>query len=104
MFDDVEGSPVFPGELEAALTAALANATQSLEILHATLRRHVHNERRKGVSLSAIGLEMRFLIERIEEAVQHGNQTHAPDGELSRQISTWNRKFYEHQVPGLTSN
>lgn len=95
MFADVDGSPLFPGELEAALTAAVSNAAQSLEILHATLRRHVHNERLKGVSLSAIGLEMRFLIERIEEAAEPGNRLRAPDGDLGRQISKWNQKFYE---------
>jgi hypothetical protein len=92
MSDDEDTSPLLPGELEGALSKAMASAVGSLDHLRKTLRRHVNGRRRRGASLPTIDRELQALVERIEErADQPGD---GPDGDLVAQIRKWNKAFY----------
>ncbi|HEY0528217.1 MAG TPA: hypothetical protein VGD02_05275 [Gemmatimonadaceae bacterium] len=95
MSDDEDTSPLLPGELEGALSKAMASAVGSLDQLRKTLRRHVNGRKNRGASLPSIDHELQALVARIEErASQLGDGDGGLDGDLVAQIMKWNKAFF----------
>ena len=81
-------------ELHTALEKAVNQNLGSLDSLRTTLRRHVHAERLRGVSLVDIDSHLRKLLGEAEgKATDDGTST-----ELGTQVAKWTRSFFSGRL------
>ena len=84
-------APDLPPELRIALQHAVAQSLGSLDSLRITLRRHVHAQRNRGASLSAVDAQVRELM---AEADANASADGGMSSELSSQVVKWTRAFF----------
>jgi len=82
--------PELSPELQTALQQAVRQSLGALDSLRLTLRRHVHSERNRGVSLRDIDAHLRKLMSEADARASGAGVS----SELTAQVAKWTRSFF----------